>query len=1399
MRPSFVRSIGLTASILAAVGASRAGQLRGRLILIDRPAAGVSVSAIPYETPTEEARRDARRGPPPPPLASVTTGLDGSFTLAVTAQPGEEKLFTVRAEGGGAVAVALAGVFDASEIEDLGEHVVLKGEKLAGKVTDASGAPVGNAEVVLLAQPDRLGDPEIEAAPRRTLTSVDGGFRFDDASASGNTLAVERVGLQAGRVTQVKAGTLARPIVLGRGVSVSGIVRKADRVSPAAGALVRVEARVATRWVETESDGRFTLTDAPTGAVTVIADDGETGYVEQGGVKLPLVDGKPLALVLEPPATLLGRTVDAKSGRPVPRTRIEVRSAGRKRVARSGPDGAYALRALPPRSWSLRADEPRYVVWTRRSVPLAVGETKKVDVPLVLGATLSGRVIDSDGKPVADARGSLIPTGNVPPARTLRRWLRAEPPAFRSRTDGTFKANRLAPGESQILEVSHPDFERARVGGLTLLPGAAKSGVSVVLTRGAVVTGTVKDGDDRPVPGADVEIYQAPSFAGVGARAGVRAIGSLAASGNAERKGDTTGPEGRFTIRGVAPGEYQVTVKRVTYATEVVTVKVPAGGSPKAVDVTLHPGATISGRVVRRSGEGAEGFVVSADARGSRAFGAAFRSPTDPPTAPDGGFTIEGLKAGQTYDLRLFGPAGPAEGKRGVTAPSYDVRIAVAGAGRITGTALEAASGTPLTDFTVSYEPDRGGGFRAAARGGALGVGGPGQPVAAHGDDGAFTLEDVPAGTWSVVVTAPGCQPAHVGGVVVEEGSTREHVEVRVARGAALKGRVLDAETGAATPNAAVSLAPTGQRPAMGAVMQDVADGGVGTDAEGRFEFDGIGAGEQMLHATHPDYADAVQSVDVKEDGASVEIRMSQGGVLAGVVALDTGQPAPGADVSLSPAGGAGFGLGALMGGPSSITDGAGSFRFAHLSAGRYTLTASLGSRASAPLDVVLEAGRSQESLALQLQSGVTIEGTLTGLPDGLLGSTTVTASASGAYFQSTRPAADGHFEIDNVPAGLVTLRGTADDPAGSTRSATRQVTASTDQPVLSVQLAFDQGLTLSGRITRSSQPVAGANVFAVLAGGGGRQASVVTDDAGAYRLDGLQEGTYTVSALSMASGSTRRQSVTLTSDEVLDIAFPSAKIAGQVVDAGGKAPLADATVTIAARDPGATGGIGQRPATTDSDGQFSFSNLDEGAYTLITSRPDYQLDKRDVSASEQGTGGLVIELARGSGIGIRVQDGLFALPLRGVMVRVLDPRGSTVFGPSAIALDGEGQGAIPSLQPGTYTLLAGASGYAPARLDGVNVPSSTVAIFLTPGGSVLVQAGPRTLAAGTATGTITNAAGQPAVLSLANLEGRLAVSQPSLTLRNLAPGSYVLSIPAVEFTSAFAVSEAGTTVLRLP
>ncbi|HSB63492.1 MAG TPA: hypothetical protein VLJ18_04965, partial [Thermoanaerobaculia bacterium] len=105
-------------ALALSAGAARAGEIRGRLFVGDRgekPAAGVVLSAVPWEAPFDEARREARAGEAPKPYATAVAGSDGSFLLTVPAEPGKEKLFRVRAEGGGVLPVIFEDVFDASE------------------------------------------------------------------------------------------------------------------------------------------------------------------------------------------------------------------------------------------------------------------------------------------------------------------------------------------------------------------------------------------------------------------------------------------------------------------------------------------------------------------------------------------------------------------------------------------------------------------------------------------------------------------------------------------------------------------------------------------------------------------------------------------------------------------------------------------------------------------------------------------------------------------------------------------------------------------------------------------------------------------------------------------------------------------------------------------------------------------------------------------------------------------------------------------------------------------------------------------------------------------------------------------------------------------------------------
>jgi hypothetical protein len=412
-----------------------------------------------------------------------------------------------------------------------------------------------------------------------------------------------------------------------------------------------------------------------------------------------------------------------------------------------------------------------------------------------------------------------------------------------------------------------------------------------------------------------------------------------------------------------------------------------------------------------------------------------------------------------------------------------------------------------------------------------------------------------------------------------------------------------------------------------------------------------------------------------------------------------------------------------------------------------------------------------------------------------------VTASGENSYSGSTKTAADGTFQFTGVPVGTVTLRATTGSLVTSSQSATKQLEMPEGQPVVQTEIIFDPGYALSGRVTRAGQPLAGVTVVANLIGGGGRQASSQTDDGGVYQMQGLTGGTYNVMAMAtVLGGSMRSQQVTVSGDQTLDIAFPSAKLGGTVVDAQGNAPLPDAQVQVTPSDPNASGSGGRlmRTATSDSNGSFLITDLDPQSYDVNVQKTDYLVEQRSITAAEQGTDALTIPLTRGEGIAVVGRDGVFGVPLHGLTVRVTDSTHSPVYSGS-ITLDGSGIGEIPSLKPGSYTLTASASGYAVTTIPGINVPCPPVTVSLTPGGSAEIHSGPKTLPPGTTVrAQVLTSAGSPYPLGLFSPDGTIAISAAVRRIDNLAPGSYVLAV-AGGAQQSFSVQEGGLTVVQLP
>jgi hypothetical protein len=492
--------------------------------------------------------------------------------------------------------------------------------------------------------------------------------------------------------------------------------------------------------------------------------------------------------------------------------------------------------------------------------------------------------------------------------------------------------------------------------------------------------------------------------------------------------------------------------------------------------------------------------------------------------------------------------------------------------------------------------------------------------------------------------------------------------------------------------------------------------------------------------------------------------------------------------VGLAEAGDAGMrGFG---GGQSSLTGEDGRFRFERLAPGRYSLSATLRSQSSTPVEAVVTGDAAQE-VTLTLGEGAVIHGTISGLPERELAGITVSASGPDGYFTSTRAAVDATFELAGVPEGSISLRASAGDFVGGSRSASANVTLGPGQADAYAEIVFEAGYRVEVRVSRDGQPVPDAFVNAFPESGGGRAASARTDEYGTCVLEGLEDGTYTFMA-NIQNGSPVRETVALSGDTTVDLDVPPARIVGVVVEGGTGQPLGDVTVRV---EEGGSGFRFASAATSDSAGRFAFEDVEPRAYQLTFQKPAYETQTREVNAADDNE--VRVEMRRGEGLGLVARDGVFGTPLRGLMVRVVDASGIAVFSGS-VPLDSQGRGEVPSVKSGSYELRVSSSGYAPVVRPGIMVPSSELAFALTPGGALEIRVGPETQARPGAQGRLLGLDGRPYLASIFSTDGAIRLGSPVRRLANVAPGrySFVVDGGAPEEVE---VREGAVAVLALP
>jgi len=1348
--------IRLAALAFAAVVAGAAAlpaepSLTGRVVdAAGDPLAGAAVKAFVYRSP-QEALLDRTLGVEPAAVSESTTGADGAFHVSVPGGSGEVSL---RVSASGRPAVELAGPFGAEDAEEPIEVAVPDGRVLSGRVTGESGAPVAGALVRASAP---LDFPEDSAAADETKSGPDGTFSLAAAPKGDVTLRVLAKGFAPASDRGARPATR---VALTRGGAVEGVVRDA-KGRPVSGAIV-ASADAAAR---SDGDGKWRIPALREGlaSLTAASEDGDR-VARKDGIRVRKGAVVPVDLVLQPETGIAGMIVDAATKRPIARARVEalddpypMPSSVAAARARTDSRGRFRLVGLIRREYRVAAWRTGYLV---SSVPMTAASPAAgpVRIALARGGTISGRVVDEAGAGVAAVRVRSLP-GESRRGMLLNHPTRAPAPSAVTRAGGAFELAGLPTGVPLTIVAARSGYVAARREGLAATAAKGKP-VTLVLRRGLEAHGRVVDDGGAPVAAAEVTLSRVEEHRMAGA------VVSIDENPDATRTA-RSGADGRFAVAALDGGKYQATVKHPSYAPLIVpglNVRdpAPADWSP----FVLRPPAPVTGVVRSRKGDPVSGARISAWGEGGS---------DEARTDAEGRFRLAGFPAGASITLDVAAD-GFAPGKQAVKAPASDVAIVLSTAATVRGRVEDSGTRQPVTDFSIGGRVERVSYIESRA---------------VRSEDGSFEMPDVAPGKLTINVEAPGYLAGSLSGIDLGEGEVKEGVVVSLKKGRAISGRVLDPK-GNAVANATVSwrrasawdtsgfvVGPTG----MFAMVSNAAT----TDADGRFQYDAVPPEKLIFKASHPDFRDAERTVDASAE-AAVDISLSDGASISGrVVSGDGSASLAGTEIVLSVTGAAPMALS----NDETRADESGAFRFDHLKAGRFKVTAKSASGLSGSADVVLAEGQSDDSVVVDLSGGATIRGVVTGLPPEKLAGLEIHAY-QGNFSAAVDAEADGTFAIPGVPPGAVTVIASQKSWAPGARSVSKSVEVPEAGGDVPVEISFAGGSRLEVHVTRGGQPVPGlyVSVRPDPSGSPGAQVYGQTDGDGRAAFDGLPDGAYLLDARSSGSQAGRAsRTITMSGDTSIEIALGGGSISGTVTDAASGEPLGDASVSAETGQESSNWAV---PSTrTDSQGRYAIDGLDAGDVQVTARRDGYR--QKTVSATVADSAvDVSFALAKGGGLPIHATDGLTGTPLSSLWALAFSDSGATSFS-GVVPLDGQGNGEVASLAPGTYALHLFSSGYSPRSIT-ANVPSSPVVVALTPGGRVEVHA------AAASTARLVDASGAAFIPSPSRLDGRLTIAPPLTVWEHVTPGAYRLIVEGTDGSAEYSVTvrEGETTRLEL-
>lgn len=737
------------------------------------------------------------------------------------------------------------------------------GATVRGTVLTADGAPLAGATVNA-----RLPGAMGQAAGRlsREVTDEEGRFELKHV-ITGRRLSVEASpeGYETGQLTledKLRDGQVVAGLVLtcDQGLEVSGQVVNADG-TPAERVRMRLQtdlssidparigfaaASMTSKTEYSQEDGRFRFTSVGAGPFVLTASVGEvdpTALVRMTGVEAGATG---LVLRLEPSSALRGQLVTSAE-RAIQDFRVEMvlqgseglMGLGGERWSRSFDgleDGGFEARGLLGGEWSVTVRATGFAPTPARLVTLPQPEGSGPEVfELVPAASISGRVLDTTGRPVSGATVKL----DVEVGERVRQAMSGGGPTALSDHRGEFLLESVAAGSISVV-AALPGYASSEPRPLMVAPGELVEDIDLSLRTGGTVEGRVLDDEGDGAPGRMIVIQSMPSYL--------------------RQHMTTAGSDGEFRFEHLEPGAWQIIAMGNALTGEVQmdsegglgnmlddmkmdTVEVIDG---ELVEVTLgrpaeDPVTTLGN--VRAGDEPVAGAVLSFAPDGCRGIADLRLATTD----ANGDFLVKleqrgaylvtvqsDVQTGATTTIEFDEviPEGVAQHRLQLRMPLGGIR------GRVLGPGGEPEEGVQVTlnvDEGVKYGSVLGGNY-----------------VQVQTDaDGTFELRHLRPGRYAVSAggVAMGAlfgASSRVGrevqsGLVVSEGKWLEDVEFRLAAAHDLEGRVTGLD-GGPVAGAAIFV-----RDEAGQLLDRFSF--VTTDAAGVFRYRGVAEGRYTVTA----------------------------------------------------------------------------------------------------------------------------------------------------------------------------------------------------------------------------------------------------------------------------------------------------------------------------------------------------------------------------------------------------------------------------------------------------------------------------------------------------------------------------------------------------------------------